>query len=353
MANADAGQYQRFVEAFRFRESGQITLPKVSVNGSFGSEKCYELAVDVIIESIVTRIYRNYKTLPYSGFYGYATLVKRDCLLEKIPLSFGRNRIFQERITEAYQQWQAIAFYLNTERKYLFDILSFITNSGTITIPQMCGSPPFPIAFSEIGLKEIYVKTLALSQFRIELSWVEPRPFTDDCGNEMDGKSQEESDPDGKDGGLPPSGSQPKKNDSDSPYENNEPISVVPPPYNLSSNPDGNLSSNPDGSDNANPDNEEPTPFLTVCSGSIDTYLTAPEPNVGQLASSTAFSNVQLPSDQTFFVDSWEDSTSFTGRFYGIKAVPSGLWFNGATFQTERLAWSQRDTRLTAVCTPL
>jgi hypothetical protein len=254
MPNSDAGQYNRFVESFKFREQGQIKLPKVSKDGSFGSNKAYHLAVDVIIESVVTRIYRNYKSLPYSGFYGYASLVMRDSLLRKIPLEFGRNRIFEQRIPEAFQSWQSLAFYLNTEREYLFDILSFITNSGTITIPQLCSAPPFPVSFLEIGLKEIYVKTLALSQFRIELSWTEPKKFTDDCGNELTGESQEEPDPDGKDDGLP-DGSQPKKNETSNPWDGNSPPSIIPEPYQNSKNPDDPSSDNNDPSSDNNEGN--------------------------------------------------------------------------------------------------
>ena len=227
MASSQAGKLQNFIEKFTYRNQGAITIPKSGDGISLARETCYKLTVDVVVESVTQQQYRNFRSLPYSGFYGYATLVKRDCIDPKIELNFGRNRIFEQRISEAFVAWNNLAFYLNTEQKYLFDILSFITNSGEITIPQLCGAPPFPFNFSETDLREVYVKCVEDTQFYIELAWTAPVTFTDDCNNQHDGKSNEPDDPE-KDKGLPPEGSQPKKNAPSSPWSGNNPFS--PPP---------------------------------------------------------------------------------------------------------------------------
>jgi len=225
MASSDAGKYTYNIERLTFRNKASIKLPKTGGANILNRETCYKIAVDIVIESITKPDFRNFKTTPYHGFYGYATLVMRDCIAPKIELEFGRNRIFEQRIVEAFEGWNALSFWLQTEKRFLELVANTLrVGDPPSSLVNLCDIDAVLFNWSEIDLREIYVNCTEDTQFRIELSWVSPEKFTDNCGKEQDGKSNEPDDP-VKDKGLPESGSQPKKNSPSSPFGGNRPLS--------------------------------------------------------------------------------------------------------------------------------
>jgi len=254
MANSDSGKYLYNIERLKFRNKAAITLPKSGDSATLNRETCYKIAVDIVIESITKPEFRNFKTTPYHGFYGYATLVMRDCIAPKIQLQFGRNRIFEQRIVEAFDGWNSLAFYLQTTKRFL-ELLANTLRVGSPPsyLVNLCDIDAFSVAWSEIDLREIYVNCTENTQFRIELSWVSPEKFTDDCGKEQDGKSKEPDDP-VKDRGLPPNGTQPRKNDPATPWNNNTPVPPLSPDNPYRNDKDSLLNNpNPDDSTEENP----------------------------------------------------------------------------------------------------
>ena len=253
MASSNSGKYIRGLTKLKFRDKASIKLPKTGAASILNRETCYKIAIDVIIESVTKPEYRNFQTTPYHGFYGYATLVMRDCIAPKIQLQFGRNRIFEQRIVEAFQGWNDLAFYLQTTKRFL-ELLanSLRTGEPPSFINNLCDVEAFSFAWSEIDLREVYVLCPEKTQFRIELSWVSPEKFTDDCGKEQNGKSKEPDDQE-KDSGLPENGTEPKKNDASNPFAGNNPVTSLgsDSPY---FNPKGENLNNP------NPDNSVITP---------------------------------------------------------------------------------------------
>lgn len=248
MSRLDAGKYSRNIKNFTFREEGALTIPELSILGSLGRKTCYHLAIDVIIESITRIPYKNYRVKPATSFYGYATLVEQDCLLPPIELTFGRQRIYEKTITEAFQCWNNLAFWDNTEKRFAELMARLI--SGNTSIINVCDVDSYPFDFEDISLREIYIKCNPQTQFKVELYWVSPIPFTDDCGKLQDGKSKKEDDPK-KDKGLPPNGSNPKQNSPSSPYSGNLPENNPPPDSPYRNNKKNNL-------DNPDPDNTDP-----------------------------------------------------------------------------------------------
>lgn len=230
MSNSDAGQYEKFVESFTFREAGSLTIPVKKIDGSLGSDYAYHLA-DVVIESTTSTRYENYKSRPAHSFYGYASLVSDDCLEIKIPLEFPRQRIYEGRITEAFQAWNNLAFWLNTQKPFLELVNQLDVEPEQRTV-NICDIDPFPFSWKSLPLREVYVRCTPRTQFRIELFWVEPLYFEDGCGNGHGGESQEETTD--KQDGLP-NGIQPKQNPNNDPYQGNPPLNepeVNSPYYN-------------------------------------------------------------------------------------------------------------------------
>lgn len=212
--------YEEKISTFVFRENGAITIPK-SVR-----EVAYSMAIDVFIKSVSKEQYSNFKTTPASGFYGYATLVRQDACSQKIALEQSRQRIFQERISEAYENWYALYLaYLAADNriKEQENILVPIGQAlGLSFAPasNLCiDSPPF----QEVTLREVYVKCPYGTQFEIEVSYYKPvSVLYGDC--QPSGKSQQ-IDGD-KDFGLPENGVQPTKASNPSnPYGGLPPVS--------------------------------------------------------------------------------------------------------------------------------
>jgi len=222
--NPALGKLKYNFQTFNFRNEGTIKLPKSGNNNQFGRDNCYELAIDIVIVSTTQEQYRNFKSSPSHGFFGYAAIVTQDCLLDPIPLRFARQRIYQDKVVEAYQTWQDLAVYLANTKKW-FELLESVITQGEAaspTVKNICEIEAYSARWTELSIREVYVELPKESEFRIELSWVSPESFTDGCGKTQDGKSKQPDDPK-KDAGLPKSGIQPKINPSANPFGGNPP----------------------------------------------------------------------------------------------------------------------------------
>ena len=150
-----------------------------------------------------------------------ATLVKQDCLDLKIPIKFPRQRIYEGRVPEAYEQWNDLINFDYTRAYFLAvgeSLQSLGTALGAGSIPSIfCCSLPIP-SWQELSLREVYFHPPIGTQYEIEVSWIRPIPYEDSCGTSFTGYSQME---DGdKDSGLPSDGIQPNvAEDQDDPYE--------------------------------------------------------------------------------------------------------------------------------------
>lgn len=208
MANSDAGQLSEDISTFTFRDKGSIRIPKSK------REIAYIQCVDIFIDSISYTSYRSEKTEPDESFYGYGTLVFQDALSDKIPLRFGRNRIYQIRNEIALAQWEFHRQFFAV-KTYIDSYYRAITEPDAPLVPA---TPPKP-RFVELPLREVYVECTPNTQFQIEYTQWQPIGYTTDNSVSINGKSdQDDGD---KDGGLPPFGSQPRQNPSGDPYKNN------------------------------------------------------------------------------------------------------------------------------------
>ena len=258
--NPALGKLKYNFQKFDFENDGSIKFPKVGNDNQFGRDNCFELAVDIIIVSTTQEQYRNFKSTPAHGFFGYASIVTQDCLLEPIPLKFARQRIYEEKVVEAYQCWQDLAVYLGNTKKWFELLESVITKGEAVNPPpkNICEIETYRARWNELSIREVYVELPRDSAFRIEISWISPESFVDSCGNTQDGKSKKPDDPK-KDAGLPPSGIQPKINPRSNPFGGNAPSNGS------SQNPSG-LINDPrfnnfrDNTDDTDDDNSDPSP---------------------------------------------------------------------------------------------
>lgn len=332
--------YQELIDNFSFREIGGIRIPKSA------REKAFSLQVDIEILSTRGNDYLNRKSLPAYGFYGYAVVILRDHCEIQIPITLPRQTLYYERREEAYSNWYSLylkaldtyekAWIGEFQTKPIAEALGLTVGTSSAFCPTFSG-------FEEVRIREVYVKCSFGTRFKLEVSRWQPNQFVigDNCS--YDGNSRQ-IDAD-KDSGLPDEGIQPSNNgDPDNPYEG------YPSPSEESELGDFSLGDKLGEVDNTNPDNAPNEPAYKICSGTVTTYTTAPENPVGIPQDTYYFSNIQTPYNDNFIIESWEDSTSFTGKRYGVKLVPSNLWFTGTGFSVERVHWSQRDTRITGQC---
>lgn len=215
MANSDAGNLIEVVDTFRFRNSGSIQIPKAK------RQIAYTMAVDVIVESVDFNTYATNKTIPRESFYGNATLVSQDSIMPKVPLRFGRNRIYYERNEQAFSQWEFHRQYyvIDDQLRFLATITAGIDPSFWLS-----GFPPSP-KFVELPLREVYVEVQDNCQFQIEYCQYQPVPYTNSRGlSYVGGSDQTDGD---KDSGLPPEGTQPRQNPPSNPFGNNLPPSSI------------------------------------------------------------------------------------------------------------------------------
>lgn len=206
--------FQEKIETFTFRNEGAIKVPK-SVR-----EKAYTLQIDCEITQTLSDGYKNFKSAPPYGFYGYAVVVLRDFTQVQIALEQPRQTLYYDRLENAYSNWYNL--YLQAAANENF----FLQQEGILLpIGIQLGLEPVPIeqeclsfsGFNELPVRELYIKTMFGTTFKVEISWWEPvAAVYGDCS--YDGASGQIDDPK-KDSGLPSGGVQPQvAPNSASPY---------------------------------------------------------------------------------------------------------------------------------------
>lgn len=205
--------YQEVNRKFTFREKASLTIPK-SVR-----QVAYTLAVDVEILSVGREQYKNFKSNPSHGFYGYAILVLQDFTSLKIELENGRQRIYYGTLPNAYDHWYNLflwffdrevwKYFLNSRLPVTEAAVGASVGSATFTCPSAG-------MFTELPLREVYVKCNYGTTIRMEVTYEKPIPIVYE-GCSFDGSSRKLDSP--KDNGLPPNGTQPQTaTDPNNPY---------------------------------------------------------------------------------------------------------------------------------------
>jgi hypothetical protein len=211
----DSAVYQETIKTITFRGDDGITIPKLV------REAAFELAIDVIIRSVARETYKNYECTPSESFYGTAVVVSQDACELKVPIKFPRQRIYYGRVSEAFEQWNALIVF-ETMRAYFLavgeSIASLGAALGTGVIPAIfCCSLPEP-TWRELSIREAYFNVPFGTQYEVEISWLAPVPFSDSCDTFYEGLSgQVDGD---KDGGLPAEGIAPNvARDPNNPFD--------------------------------------------------------------------------------------------------------------------------------------
>lgn len=332
----DIGNLFERIEDFTFRNVGGIKIPKNR------RSVAYHMSVDVIIESIDWNLYESDKSIPKTQFYGYATLTLNDCLSQPIPLTFPRTRIYSEWQWQAFQSWQDELLFWQQYQLHRKNDISLAAIMGSLDIPYEDTDPILkPFSWKELPLREVRIRCPINTQFTIEYTQVEPIPYTDIFGNFRDGSSQAE---DGKkDDGLPEEGIQPKRNDRNNPFGGNKPALGAP----IGSGFSLPVSEEEDPTSNIDPN----VGAEISCRVVIRTFLTAPEANAGNIASTATFEDVILPSGDFLVVERYDDPTSFTGFSDAVKLnIRGDYYLGGNSFSATRSRWSQRNVTIEAVC---
>lgn len=198
--------YTRENVLFTFRQIGSLVIPK-SVR-----ERAFQMEVSIEIISNLGNDYLNFKSFPSNGFYGYATLVFYNYVTRLIPLEFGRNTIYFERNESAYAGWENFKSYGFTKYDFfrLTDVVGQLaSNLGFTVTPNLYPSPDYK-GFTELPLREVYVKCPYGTQFKIEVAYERALSFFDMDGIQILPKSKRPDQPK-KDEGLPSEGIQPQK----------------------------------------------------------------------------------------------------------------------------------------------
>lgn len=242
MTVIDGFQLEETLKDFRFNELGGVSILK----------QWRELAVicqiDVEIVSISRENYRNYASIPASGFYGYATLVMRDHALPSIKITQPRQTLYIARNDSAISNWFTYLQQVRAQENYkgIENLICFNTGLlGGGCVPKPCKDVP-AFSFDEIPLREVMVKADYGTQFVIEYSFWRMNDELSACGDIIVPKSNQT---DGsKDIGLPSNGSSPNSGNPNNPYGGLPPADGI--------NKEGVLSlSKLNNQDNPNPDN--------------------------------------------------------------------------------------------------
>lgn len=232
------------LEEWTFRNDGAIKLPLDTIVSSF------YMSVDVVIESVDYPQYKNYRILPERSFYGYAEIVENDTLLPPVEVVQPRQRIWEAWSWEAFRGWTELHEYYESQYLYNREILVQIGQGNSEEIPQYTRDPTL---WTPLELREVFVRCLPNTQFRIVFNNVSPIFFTDPSGILRNGKSSATI-PDNK-RGLPPSGIQPKMNLPSSPFAGNNDLRVPSPTSGWYVDPSNLGSVDPsNGTDTSNPD---------------------------------------------------------------------------------------------------
>ena len=212
MAVIDGFQLEETLKDFRFNELGGISILK----------KWRELAVicqiDIEIVSISRENYRNYASIPATGFYGYCTLVMRDHALPPIKITQPRQTMYFARNDSAMSNWFTYLQQVRAQENYkgIENLICFNTGLlGGACVAVPCKDIP-KFSFDEIPLREVIVKADYGTQFVIEYSFWNMNNELSACGDIITPKSNQT---DGsKDSGLPPNGSSPNSGNPNNPY---------------------------------------------------------------------------------------------------------------------------------------
>jgi len=331
--------YIEYIETFTFREKAALTIPKRI------REAAYAMQIDIEIVSTDGKDYLNTKSSPAYGFYGYAVLVMRDHSEIQIPISQPRQVLYYGRVPEAFANWYSLylsAVALQTQLAIAEGLIVPIgVELGLSVAAQPLFCPTFP-PWQELPIREVYVKSKFGTQFKIETTWTEPLPVAyGECS--YDGKSgSTDSD---KDDGLPSDGTQPQNNGNPS-----DPYGGFPPANSAEElgdffNPKQGGLDNPREA-NAPEEPEEPPLEYQYCNVTVTVRT-----NEGVLQETFNATNVVIPVGDFLIVEQYTDpSNAIDGVSDAVKLNVAGLYWNGATFSTERIRWSQNNVTISAVC---
>lgn len=243
--------YEETIKTFTFRDSDGISIPKAV------RQEAYILAVDIVIVSTASEVYKNYSTTPAEGFYGNATLVMQDMCERKIPVSMPRQRIYYGRVPEAFAIWQSLVdwSYFQAYMTALGETLQSLGAAlGVGALPEFgCCSLP-DRSWVELPLREVFFNCRKGTQYKIEASWWKALQIQDYCGDIRDPRSKQQ---DGdKDDGLPPNGVQPSVAENpNNPFQNLPPSTPNSEQGSWSSSKGEDGINNPSPLDNIDPDN--------------------------------------------------------------------------------------------------
>lgn len=204
--------YVESIDRFTFREKAALTIPKRV------REKAYSLAIDIEIVSVAKAKYKSYKSEPANSHYGYAVVVDQDHCRREIELSLPRQRIYYERVVEAFDAWYAL--YLS---HVVHQTLASIANGLLVPIGNQLGLQSEPTAptcptstkWIELPVREVYVKADYGTQFRVEISYYSPVSVLYGECDYLGFSGQEDGD---KDDGLPENSGEHTSGDPSSPY---------------------------------------------------------------------------------------------------------------------------------------
>jgi len=240
--------YTRQFEKFSFRDRGGIKIPKGV------RELNYQMSVDIIIETITAEKYSSNYVYPEKTHYGFATLVYQDCASLEIPVHQARQRIYEGRVEDAFVQWSNLINIALFHCAWYKHLLLAIEKGNVEEYPQFS---PMHTEWKELPLLEVLYEPVRHSQWRFEVEMTQPSSFADCLGFVQNGKSKQSDSP--KDNGLPPDGTQPRRNDPSDPFANtNPPDSALGTPWNDPNVSNGNYN-NTDPSNN--PVNPNPRPI--------------------------------------------------------------------------------------------
>lgn len=210
--------YEEIIKTLNFRNQSALKIPKEV------REIAYTLAVDIEIKSVARDGYKNYKSNPSHGFYGYAILVMQDFTELKIEIENSRQRLYYGTLPSAFVNWyQFYLFNLVKEYwKFLFNTkLQRLESAAGVSVPASTFDCAIAPSFIELPLREIYIKCANGTSYEIEVSHYRAKPV-DYEGCLYSGKSNQ-TDGD-KDTGLPSTGVNPKVA-----LNPNDPFNGLPP----------------------------------------------------------------------------------------------------------------------------
>jgi hypothetical protein len=344
---------EELIEEYVFREEAEIRIPKRI------RRRAFTLQIDIEITSVSKTNYRNFKSSPANGFYGYVTLIQRDYADLIIPIEQPRQRIYYHINDMAHNSWYNLYLFLLwvEERRFFYnDRLNLIEIELGVEAPEATFQCPVKPIWQEATLREMFVKCDKGTEFKIEISYWQAKPMEigecayDGTSGIVDGD---------KDGGLPEDGSQP--NQADDP---NNPFADRPNPSSDESLGDlllDKLNKN----DNENPDNESEMPPPSELTKFCNITIIA-RGDGGNVISTVSFTNIEIPRESNFFVMQ-APATKYGGSALEfnpdgivteIRVAPQNdpsssdaLYFDGGIVSATPAFWTRGSATLEGSCT--